>query len=292
MARVIVTGGSGKVGRACIEELLQHGYEVFNLDTTPPAKERARFTQVDLTDFGQTMDAMSGIDELYRTVDGVVHLAAIPRPSAYPNAMTFKTNTLSTYNVFESARKLGIKNLVWASSETLLGLPFDVPPPYIPLDEEYPGRPETAYSLSKLLGEEMAKQFCRWDPELKIVALRLSNVMQPEDYAKFPDFNADSRLRKWNLWAYIDSRDGAQAIRKSLETSLKGYHSFIIANADTVMARPNAELLAEVYPGVPLKKKVGPNETLLSIDKARSVLGYDPQYSWRTGASTQIRPSE
>jgi nucleoside-diphosphate-sugar epimerase len=221
-----------------------------------------------------------------------VHLAAIPRPSAHPNAMTFKTNTLSTYNVFESARKLGIKNLVWASSETLLGLPFDVPPPYIPLDEEYSARPETAYSLSKLLGEEMAKQFCRWDPELKIVALRLSNVMQPEDYAKFPDFNADSRLRKWNLWAYIDSRDGAQAIRKSLETSLKGYHSFIIANADTVMTRPNAELLAEVYPGVPLKKKVGPNETLLSIDKARRVLGYDPQYSWRTGASTQIRPSE
>ena len=292
MARVIVTGGSGKVGRACIEELLEHGYEVFNLDTTPAAKERARFTQVDLTDFGQTMDAMSGIDELYHTVDGVVHLAAIPRPSAYPNAMTFKTNTLSTYNVFESARKLGIRNLVWASSETLLGLPFDVPPPYIPLDEEYPARPETAYSLSKLLGEEMAKQFCRWDPELKIVALRLSNVMEPEDYAKFPDFNADARLRKWNLWAYIDSRDGAQAIRKSLETSLKGYHSFVIANADTVMTRPNAELIAEVYPGVPLKKKVGPNETLLSIDKARRVLGYDPQYSWRTGASTQIRPSE
>ena len=72
----------------------------------------------------------------------------------------------------------------------------------------------------------------------------------------------------------------------------RGYHSFIIANADTVMARPNAELLAEVYPGVPLKKEVGPNETLQSIDKARRVLGYDPQYSWRTGASTQIRPSE
>jgi nucleoside-diphosphate-sugar epimerase len=292
MAGVIVTGGSGKVGRACIEELLQHGYEVFNLDTTRPAKERARFTQVELTDFGQTIDAMSGIDELYRSVDGVVHLAAIPMPSIYPNAVTFKTNTLSTYNVFESARKLGIKNLVWASSETLLGLPFDVPPPYIPLDEEYPARPETAYSLSKLLGEEMAKQFCRWDPELKIVALRLSNVMEPEDYAKFPDFDADSSLRKWNLWAYIDSRDGAQAIRKSLETPLKGYHSFIIANADTVMGRPNAELLAEVYPGVPLKKEVGPNETLQSIDKARRVLGYEPQYNWRTGASTQTRALE
>jgi nucleoside-diphosphate-sugar epimerase len=138
----------------------------------------------------------------------------------------------------------------------------------------------------------MAKHFCRWDPELKIVALRLSNVMQPEDYAKFPDFDADSSLRKWNLWAYIDSRDSAQAICKSSETPLKGYHSFLIANADIVMGRPNAELLAEVYPGVRLKKKVGPNETLQSIDKARRVLGYDPQYSWRTGVSTQTRTSE
>jgi nucleoside-diphosphate-sugar epimerase len=120
MARVIVTGGSGKVGRDCIEELLQHGDEVFNLDTAPPEKERARFTQVDLTDFGQTIDAMSGIDELYRRVDRVVHLAAIPRPSAYPNAVTFKANTLSTYNVFESARKLGIKNLVWPPAKLCL----------------------------------------------------------------------------------------------------------------------------------------------------------------------------
>jgi nucleoside-diphosphate-sugar epimerase len=78
--------------------------------------------------------------------------------------VTFKVNTVSTYNLFEAVRKLGIKNVVWASSETLLGIPFDVPPPYLPVDEEYPARPETSYSLSKLLGEELAKQYCRWDP--------------------------------------------------------------------------------------------------------------------------------
>ena len=93
---------------------------------------------------------------------------------------------LSTYNVFEAARRAGIRNIVWASSETVLGLPFDTPPPYVPVDEEYPGRPETAYSLAKLLDETMAEQFCRWDPELKIVGLRFSNVMEPEDYAAFP----------------------------------------------------------------------------------------------------------
>jgi nucleoside-diphosphate-sugar epimerase len=281
MARVIVTGGSGKVGRACVAELLRHGYEVFNVDRARPAKAISPFTQVDLTDFGQTMEALSEIDDLYRGIDAVVHLAAIPGPTQFPNSVTFTVNTVSTYNVFEAARKLGIKNVVWASSETLLGIPFLVPPPYIPIDEEYLARPETSYSLSKLLGEEMAKQYCRWDPELKIIGLRFSNVMEPADYAKFPSYDGDPKLRRWNLWGYIDSRDAAQAIRKGLETPLKGFEAFIIANAETVMSRPNKELIAECFPGVPVKKELEPNETLLSIEKARRILGYEPEYSWR-----------
>jgi len=281
MARVIVTGGSGKVGRACVAELLQHDYEVFNLDQARPDKELCRFTKVDFTDFGQTAEALSAIDDLYRGVDAVVHLAAIPAPSQFPNSITFTVNTVSTYNIFEAVRMLGIKNVVWASSETLLGIPFNVPPPYIPIDEEYAGRPETSYSLSKLLGEEMAKQFCRWDAELKIVGLRFSNVMEPADYAKFPGYDSDAKLRRWNLWGYIDSRDAAQAIRRALEAPIKGFEAFIIANAETVMSRPNAELIAECFPGVPVKKEFGPNETLLSIEKARRVLGYEPRYSWR-----------
>jgi nucleoside-diphosphate-sugar epimerase len=119
------------------------------------------FSRVELTDFGQTMAAFSQVDDRIRNVTGIVHLAAIPAPGLAPNAVTFATNTISTYNVFEAARQLGIKNIVWASSETVLGLPFDTPPPYVPIDEEYPGRPESAYSLSKLVGEELAKQFCR-----------------------------------------------------------------------------------------------------------------------------------
>jgi nucleoside-diphosphate-sugar epimerase len=281
MTHVIVTGGSGKVGRACVEDLLHHGYEVFNVDLARPAKQLCPFTRVDFTDFGQTVEALSEIDDLYHGVEAVVHLAAIPGPTQFPNSVTFEVNTVSTYNIFEAARKLGIKNVVWASSETLLGLPFNVPPPYLPVDEEYPARPETSYSLSKLLGEEMAKQYCRWDPDLKIVGLRFSNVMEPADYAKFPGYDSEAKLRRWNLWGYIDSRDAAQAIRKALVAPLKGFSAFIIANAETVMSRPNAELIAECFPGVPIHKELGPNETLLSIEKARRVLGYEPEYSWR-----------
>lgn len=281
MRKVVVTGGSGKAGRACIKDLLAHGYEVANIDVAPPAEPLCPFTCVDLADFGQAIEALSEIDGRIRGVDAVVHLAAIPAPGHYPNATTFRNNTLSTYNIFEAARRLGVRNVVWASSETVLGLPFDTPPPYAPLDEEYPGRPESAYSLSKLLGEEMARQFCRWDPAQKIVGLRFSNIMEPQQYAAFAQFQDDAALRKWNLWGYVDARDAAQAIRKALEAPITGAEVFIIANADTVMLRPNAELMAELFPGVPVRDGVGPNETLLSIAKAQRMLGYQPQYSWR-----------
>jgi nucleoside-diphosphate-sugar epimerase len=281
MTHVLVTGGSGKLGRACVRDLIDHGYDVTNVDLAPSRDDLCPLVRADLADFGQAFEALAGVDER-PVADAVVHLAAIPAPGMVPNAHVFRVNTLSTYNVFEAARRLGIKNVVWASSETVLGLPFDTPPPYIPVDEEYHGRPESAYSLSKLVGETMAEQFCRWDPGLKIVGLRFSNVMEPEDYAAFPAMDADATLRKWNLWGYIDARDGAQAIRRALEAEITGAEVFVIANADTVMSRPNAELVAEAFPGVPFADEVGPNETLLSIAKARRVLGYEPEHDWRS----------
>jgi nucleoside-diphosphate-sugar epimerase len=281
-AMIIVTGGSGKAGRACISELLAHDYEVASVDLIHPPDAPVPYSRVELTDFGQTVAAFSQIDDRIRNVTGIVHLAAIPAPGLATNAVTFATNTISTYNVFEAARQLGIKNVVWASSETVLGLPFDKPPPYVPIDEEYPGRPEWAYSLSKLMGEEMAKQFCRWDPEMKIIGLRFSNIMEPHDYSRFPGFQDDAQKRKWNFWSYVDARDVAQAVRLSLESNIKGAEVFIIANADTVMERDNESLLKEVFPTVPHKRSFGPHETLLAIEKARKMLGYEPKYSWRT----------
>lgn len=281
MARVAVTGGSGKLGRAVVAELLEHGWEVHNLDLAPPARPLCPHTRVDLTDYGQVVEALTGIDDRYDGLDAIVHLAAIPGPGVAGNAATFTNNVPSTYHVFAAARLAGVRNVVWASSETVLGLPFDTPPPYVPVDEEYPGRPETTYSLGKLLDEQTAAQLSRWDPELKIIGLRFSNVMDPEDYAAFPSFDADASLRKWNLWSYIDARDGAQAVRLALAHEQPGFEVFIIANADTVMSRDNHELLAEVFPDVPHKRAFGPQETLLSIDKARRVLGYEPRHTWR-----------
>jgi len=279
--RVIVTGGSGKLGRAVLADLVAHGYTVLNLDQTLPTEPIAPTVRVDLRDFGEVIAALGGVDEHRGPFDAVIHLAAIPAPGLFANARTFANNVPATYNVFEAARLLGIKNVVFASSETVLGLPFDNPPPHVPVDEDDAPRPETAYSLGKLVDETIAQQYARWDPALKIIGLRYSNVMDVEDYRAFPSFDADPRKRKWNLWSYIDARDGAQAARKALEATFTGFEAFIIANADTVMSRANAALMAEVFPGVEIRSTMTANGSLLSIDKAKRMLGYEPQHRWR-----------
>ena len=277
--RIALTGSSGKLGTVVARELRSAGHDVIGLDVR--GERGPGFVQVDLTDYGQVIDALAGVNDQHSGVDALVHLGAIPAPGIRSDVATFHNNMTSTFNVFWAAVRLGIRKIVYASSETVLGLPFDVPPPYIPVDEEYAPRPESVYSLVKTLEERMATELVRWNPDLSVTALRFSNVMVPEDYAEFP-FDADARTRKWNLWGYIDARDGAQAIERALEVAPAGFETFIIAAADTVMTRPNAELVAEVFPGVETRE-LGENTTMLSIDKARRLLGYDPQHSWRDG---------
>ena len=254
---------------------------MLNLDQFLPKEAICPTVRIDLRDFGEVVAALSGVDEHKGPFEAVVHLAAIPAPGLFANARIFANNVPATYNVFEAARVVGIKTVVFASSETVLGLPFDTPPPYAPVDEEYFPRPESAYSLGKLVDETIAAQFCRWDPELKIAGLRFSNVMDVEDYKVFPSFDSDPRKRKWNLWGYIDARDGAQAVRKAIEAEFKGFEAFIIANADTVMSRANSSLMAEVFPGVETRPNMSSTGTLLSIEKAKRMLDYNPQHSWR-----------
>ncbi|MFY9712500.1 MAG: NAD(P)-dependent oxidoreductase [Microbacterium sp.] len=280
--RIALTGSSGKLGRVVERELRSNGYDVIGMDLAGP--RGPGFVQVDLTDYGQVIDAFSGVGDRHDGIDAVVHLGAIPAPGIRSDVATFHNNMPATFNVFWAAVRLGIRRIVYASSETVLGLPFDVPPPYIPVDEEYPARPESVYSLVKTLEEQLATELVRWHPDLSITALRFSNVMDPEDYATFASFDEDALLRKWNLWGYIDGRDGAQAVQRALEVAAPGFDRFIIAAADTVMSRPNADLIAEVFPGVPVTREVGPNETLLSIERARRILGFEPRHSWRDGA--------
>jgi nucleoside-diphosphate-sugar epimerase len=281
--RIVVTGGSGKAGRGVVRDLQEQGYEVLNVDRRMSAESSSpeseiQFLPAELTDFGQTLEALSA-GAWGRAPDAVVHFAAIPSPVHATPDQVFRTNITSTHTVFAAAARLGISRVVWASSETTLGLPFDRELHYAPVDEAHM-YPETSYALSKVLGEEMARQFSRWSG-MTILGLRLSNVMVREDYERFPSFWDDPQARKWNLWGYVDESHVNQSVRLALEADLNGADSFIIAAADTVMKRPSRELMAEVFPNVPVADSLTGCETLLSIEKARRVLGYAPEFSWR-----------
>jgi nucleoside-diphosphate-sugar epimerase len=184
------------------------------------------------------------------------------------------------FNVFYAATQLGLSRVVWASSETTLGLPFDVPPRYVPVDEDHYSFPTTAYALSKVASETIAEQIAAWSG-IPFIALRFSNILGPEDYRKFPSYWDDPHMRKWNLWSYIDIMDAAAARRLALEAPVEGSSSVVIAAADTVMDRPTSELLQAVFPKVPVKREVGEFESVLSGERAREALGFAPQHSWR-----------
>jgi nucleoside-diphosphate-sugar epimerase len=279
--RICVTGATGKAGRAVVAELREHGYDVAPTDIVVTRAERESGTlQADLTDYGQAVEALS-------QADAVVHLANIPAPGLNTPAVTFNSNITMNFNVFQAAAALNLKRVVWASSETTLGLPFDVPPRYAPADEEHYPVPTSTYALSKVASETIAGHLAQWSG-IGFVALRLSNIMAPDDYQEFPSFWPDAHARKWNLWGYIDQRDVAAAFRLALQApaeAVQGNPAFIIAAADTVMNRPSAALLAEVYPDVRLTHDVGEFGTLLAIDRARKVLGFEPRHSWRDHVS-------
>jgi nucleoside-diphosphate-sugar epimerase len=270
--RIVVTGGTGKAGRWVVRDLRERGHDVLNVDLAHDGSPHGQCVVADLTDLGSC-------HELLSRADAVVHLAAIPAPELRPAGETFRNNAVSTYNVFAAATERGAGRVVWASSETVLGLPFDEPPAFAPIDESHPPRPETSYALSKLAGETMAQQFAR-RTGVPFVGLRISNIMEPHDYERFASWQDDPSIRRWNLWGYVDARDVAQAVRRALEADVNGAEVCIVAAADTCMTRDSADLMADVFPSVPLRRSPVGRETLLSIGRARELLGYEPEHRW------------
>jgi UDP-glucose 4-epimerase len=289
--RIVFTGGSGKAGVHAVQHLLDKGYDILNLDLKPLNIPGVTTLITDLTDNGQCFNALTTHFGLGHYEDGappkapdaVVHFAAIPRVGLEPDNKTFAANVLSTYNVLEAAMKLGVRKVIIASSETTYGVCFaegDKDYHSFPLEEDYDSDPMDSYGLSKVVNEKTGRAFAlRYKAD--VYALRIGNVISPEDYAAFPGYIANPPSRKRNAWSYIDARDLGEIVHLCLQKDGLGYQVFNAVN-DTITANlPTAEFLAKYAPNTPVKRPMVGDEAPLSNRKVREVLGFREAHPWR-----------
>lgn len=276
--RIVVTGGSGKLGAWVVKDLAEHGYSVLNVDTKAPLEKICDVAYADLRNLGEVYGIL-------READAVVHLAAIPVAFLYSNEVTFQNNVMATYNVLEAMAGLGINKAVLASSETAYGIGFARElhaPLYVPLDEEHLLLPEDPYGLSKVVGEKTAEAFHR-RTGMQVICLRLGYVHTPEMFRDYPGFNKDPRSRVRNLWNYIDVRDAATACRLALETDIPGCTPLNIVADESCMDVKSRELMAAMFPEVKdIREPLKGYEGLMSNKKAKKLLNWQPIHTWRS----------
>lgn len=275
--KIAITGGNGRLGSEATACARTRGHQVTVVDRegTPDPES----TIIDLTDF-DSVSAVIGQGGF----DAVVHLAGMPGRTRVAGDVLFRNNMLTSYNVLTAARQADVRKIVFASSETILGLPFDTSPAELPIVETSPTsfRVGHDYGMVKHLEDQIAQQMAADDPGLSISAIMLTTIVLPEMYADFARFEDDAQGRGYNLWSYTDVRDAAQGVVLASEHLEPGYERFILAADDTVMTTPTGELVGRYHPTSRLTKQLGTHESLFSNEKAKRVLGYSPQFGWRS----------
>ncbi|MFY0619664.1 NAD-dependent epimerase/dehydratase family protein [Shimia sp.] len=289
--RVFFTGGSGKAGKWAIRHLMAQGHHVVNADKVPSGLECSELL-VDLCDAGQVFGAMSQFTDFAEldagtgvpSYDAVVHFAAVPRVMIGPDGECFRQNTQSTYNVIEAAIKLGIPKVIFASSETTYAICFadgEVKPAFVPVDETHPTVPHDSYAMSKICNEMTARSF-QARSGIDIYGLRINNVIEPDEYAdQFPAFLENASLRRRNIFAYIDARDLGHMVDCCLNTDGLGYEVFNVANDDSSVGMPSAQVIEQFYEGVEVRSDMDTYETFYSNKKAKQMVGFTPKQTWR-----------
>lgn len=275
--KVIVTGGSGQVGQTVVGDLKSQGLNVVNLDRRPPSERWSPFIEVDLTDQGEVYDALSA-----QKPDAVVHLAADPRPNSRARHAQFMQNVGIAHAVMQASGDLGVERFVYASSEQANGwTSAKAQPQRLPIDEDAMTAPQTAYALSKFVGEVIAASVAAVHPEMAAASLRLNYVVLPENLEKLRGWHPEEHL-SWNLWGYVDARDVASAVRLSLACAAKGHRAYNISAQDTLCHIPTRELVERwLGPEKILSEDLPTFGSLVDCSRAREELGWQAEHSWR-----------
>lgn len=277
--KILLTGGSGRLGQFAIAELIEHGHSVVNADRRPaPASgSDAPYVETDLSDVGQ-------VAALLKACDGLVHLGAIPAPWRHADDVVFTNNTNATYAVLQAAWITGIERVAFASSASAYGMAWSKvsrPPLFVPVDETHPFLVAEPYGLSKEVDERTAEMFHRRSG-MQTVALRFHWVATPAELgAVAAQGGVDPAGHPNNLWAYVDGRDAASAIRLAIEAEGIGFDAFNITAADTLCAETSQALIDRFFPGIEQRAPLPGHTTLFPVEKAARLLGWTPKHSWR-----------
>jgi nucleoside-diphosphate-sugar epimerase len=278
MRKVVVTGGSGRLGQFVIRDLLGHGYQVLSLDRVPPREKLCPSWLADLRHSGDLFEALNG-------AYGIIHLGAYQAPNLTPDAETLSNNVSATYNVLRAAADMGVKKVVIASSTAAFGFIYATKlwaPEYLPLDENHPSKPQDSYGLSKVLGEQIADSIVSLNGDMTISSLRFPGVNFDLSYESFRERWRNPRSRAKGFWTYIDARDAATACRLALEARFKGHDVFIASAPKNCMIQPTMELVKKYLPkGATIKKVAGTHWSCVDSSKARRMLGFKPQHIWQ-----------
>lgn len=276
--RVLVTGGSGRLGQQVLRELVGHGHEVVNADRRPPAVAGiGDYREVDVADVGHVAGALSGCD-------AVAHLGAIPTAYSHPDEVVFGNNTRATFAVLQASALLGVRRAVLASSLAALGGAYAAnpfAPLYAPVDEHHPLRVEDPYGLSKEVDERIGAMFHR-RTGMTVLAYRFHWIANPDEYTARA-IDVRDRPERWahELWGYVDVRDAAYACRLGIESEGLGFEVLNITSADSLSDVPTEELMRRYCPDVQLRGRIEGTNSAWSTEKAQRLLGYTPRHSWR-----------
>lgn len=285
MKRIVVTGGSGNLGSFVVRDFTEAGYELLSLDIAPPRESLCDSWICDLTRAGDLYQA-------FRNADAVIHLAAYQAPGLAPDTETFGNNVTASYNVLKAASDMGVRRVVMASSVAAYGFlyaPHMWAPDYLPLDEDFPCKPQDPYGLAKIFGEQLADSFVR-QSAMTVVSLRLTGVNFDLTYRSLPRRWKDPGAKMGTFWSYIDARDAAVACRLAAAADIAG-HVILNVSADTSRyPEPTSELVRKYLPATKIRNGFSGHWSGLDNSRAKKVLGFSSRYHWQDLLHSDGRP--
>jgi nucleoside-diphosphate-sugar epimerase len=284
----LVTGGRGRSGRWIVDRLARDGWSVVCVDREHPGWEvpqrpNVDFRVADLTDRGEAFELVGEVDPT-----AVVHWAALPSPERHAGGSVFEHNVAATYNALVAAGQVGAR-VVQASSESIYGFPFAERPSLpdaLPITEQHAARPEDPYGTSKVVGEELAAMVTR-RYDVPVVSIRSSWIQYPGAYNCLANQD-DLAAGVGNFWSYVDVRDVASLVAIAIEAEFDTHEVFHAAAADNYMDQPTTDLVEAYFDDLPATCSLDGDQAALSTAKARELLGWEPDHSWREAAGESV----